>query len=154
MAKSVDTITKKKVTRKSVKTIAKKPTQRARTTAAPAAPAPIPAPVRTPAKRIAATPKPVPPAAPTAFEHRRKYMAPLVVGSLVVIVMLWAAFGAAMHPRQAGDTFFASFAKNFNVTSIKTGWDRALNRGTEEERAIRKAQKEIFPQFEVIVNTN
>lgn len=81
-------------------------------------------------------------------------MAPLVIGSLVVIVMLWAAFGAAMQPRQSGDTFFASFAKNFNVTSIKAGWDRALNRGTEEERAIRKAQKEIFPQFEVIVNTN
>jgi len=81
-------------------------------------------------------------------------MVPLVVSSFALIVIIWAAFGAVMHPRQTGDTFFASFAKNFNVPGIKAGWDRVLNGDDSQEEIIRKAEQEIFPQFETTVNTN
>lgn len=167
MARSVDTITKKRVTPKTAESpVATAPIQPAKTVAAPVSKprikvsAPLPPPPQAqPQKKVVAkraaksrpSPKITPPA--SSFEHRRKYLAPLVAGGLAVIMIVWAVFGAAMHPRQTGDTFFASFTKNFNVASIKDGWDRILHGDNSQEAIIRKAEQEIFPQFETTVTT-
>lgn len=158
MARSVDTITpaRRRPAAKSAKP----------KSAAPVKPAPIikvaaPKSKRTPVHRAAvpaartphAPPSPKPAPQLQDQERRRRLLIPLVAGSFIVILALWASFGAAMHPRTQGDTFIASFVKNLNWPSIKLGWENIFNHESDQEREIRKAEKEIFPQFEQTITT-